>query len=94
MYELAGDVSFTRDELAAEVSRQTGKTIGYHDLPESEYEKILASFMPPSLAHVIADGEAKAANGELDDDSHTLSRLLGHKTAGLSEIVAETLKAL
>ncbi|GAA3767023.1 SDR family oxidoreductase [Terriglobus aquaticus] len=93
-YELASDVAFTREELAAEVSKQTGKTIGYHDLPESDYEKILASVLPPSLAHIIADAEAKAANGELDDNSHTLSHLIGHKTATLAEIVAETLKAL
>ena len=94
VYELASDVAFTREELAAEVSKQTGKTIGYHDLPEAEYENILASFLPPSLAHIIADAEAKAANGELDDNSHALSQLIGHKTATLAEVVAETLKAL
>ncbi len=94
VYELAGDAAFTREELAAEVSKQTNKTVGYHDLPQAEYEKILASFLPPSLAHIIADAEAKGANGELDDNSHALSRLIGHKTATLAEVVAETLKAL
>ena len=93
VYELAGDVAFTREELAREVSKQTGKTIGYNDLPEAEYEKTLASFLPSSLAHILADAEAKAANGELDDHSHTLSQLVGHKTATLAEVVAETLKA-
>ena len=94
MYELASDVAFTREELAAEVSKQTGETIGYHDLPEAEYEKLLGSFLPPSLARIIADSEAKAAHGELDDNSHALSQLIGHKTATLADVVAKTLKAL
>jgi NAD(P)H dehydrogenase (quinone) len=92
VYELAGDAPFTRAELAAEVSRQSGKTIGYHDLPEPEYEKILATFLPPALARIIADSEAKAAKGELDDESHTLSLLIGHKMQSLAEVVADALK--
>lgn len=91
-YELAGDTAFTRAELAQEVSRQTGKTVGYHDLPEAEYEKILASFLPPDLAKILADAEAKAANGALDDHSHTLSRLIGRATTPLAESVAAALK--
>jgi len=92
VYELAGDAPFTRAELAAEVSRQSGKTIGYHDLPEHEYEKILATFLPAALARITADSEAKAAKGELDDESHTLSRLIGHTTQPLAEVVADALK--
>ena len=94
IYELAGDTSFTREDLAAEVSRQTGKTIGYHDLPEAEYEKILSGFLPPELAHILADSETNAAAGELDDQTHTLSRLIGRKTTPLAETVAEALKAI
>jgi NAD(P)H dehydrogenase (quinone) len=93
IYELGGDAPFTRAELAAEVSKQTGKTIGYHDLPEAEYEKILANFLPPEVAHIIADGDAKAADGALDDETHTLSRLIGRKTTALAEAVAAALKA-
>jgi NAD(P)H dehydrogenase (quinone) len=93
VYELGGDAPFTRAELAAEVSKQSGKTIGYHDLPEAEYAKILATFLPPALAAILADAEAKAAQGELDDDSHTLSRLIGRKTSSLAEVVTDGLKA-
>ncbi len=93
VYELAGDTPFTRAEFAAEVSRQTGRTVAYHDLPEAEYEKILASFLPPELARILADAEAKAADGALDDQSHTLSRLIGRKTTSLADAVAEALKA-
>lgn len=92
VYELAGDAPYTRAELAAEVSKQTGKTVAYHDLPEAEYEKILTGILPPEIAHLLADAEAKAANGELDDQSHTLSRLIGRQTTPLSDAVATALK--
>jgi NAD(P)H dehydrogenase (quinone) len=91
VYELGGDIPYTRSELAAEVSRQTGKQIGYHNLPEAEYEKILANFLPAELAHILADAEAKAADGALDDNSRTLSRLIGRKTTTLAEAVAAAL---
>lgn len=41
------------------MSKQTGKTVAYHDFPQAEYEKILASFLPPELAEILADAEAK-----------------------------------
>jgi len=94
IYELAGDTSFTRAELAAEVSKQSGKTIGYHDLPAQEYEKILATFLPHGLAPILADAEAHAADGALDDTSHTLSKLIGHPTEPLATTVANALKSL
>lgn len=93
VYELAGDTSYTRAELAAEIGKQTGKSIGYHDLPEAEYEKILAGFLPPVLARMLADAEAKAAFGALDNKSQTLSRLIGRRTTSLADAVATALKA-
>ncbi len=83
--ELGGDQPYTRAELAAEVSRQTGKVIRYHNLSEAEYKTILSKFLPTVLADAIADAEAHAAQGALDDNSHTLSRLLGRQTTSLGE---------
>ena len=54
-YELAGDTSWTLSDLAAEISRQSGKKIPYRDMPEQEYAKALAGFgLPESLAGAIA----------------------------------------
>jgi NAD(P)H dehydrogenase (quinone) len=92
-YELAGDTSYTRAELAAEVSKVSGKPVVYQDLPEAEYAKILSRFLPPSLAHILADADAKAANGELDDTSHTLSKLIGRPTTSLTDAVRAALQA-
>jgi NAD(P)H dehydrogenase (quinone) len=90
--ELGGDVPYSRAELAAEVSRQTGKVIGYRNLSQSEYEKVLITFLPAMFAEVIADSEAHAAQGALDDHSHTLRRLIERPTTTLAEAVAAALK--
>ena len=90
--ELGGDHPYTRAELAAEVSRQTGQVIGYHNLSKAEYKKILSKFLPTVFADAIADAEAHAAQGALDDNSHTLSRLLGRPTASLAEAVESALR--
>ena len=90
--ELGGDHPYTRAELAAEVSRQTGKVIGYHNLSEAEYKKALSNFLPAMVADVVADAEAHAAHGALDDNSHTLSRLLGRPTTSLADAVESALR--
>ena len=90
--ELGGDHPYTRAELAAEVSKQAGKVIGYHDLSQSDYQEILSTFLPGMLAEVIADAEAHAPQGALDDDSHTLSRVIERPTTSLEEAVADALR--
>jgi uncharacterized protein YbjT (DUF2867 family) len=64
--ELGGDQPYTRTELAAEVSRQTGKVIGYNNFAEAEYKKVLGNFLPAVLADAVADAEAHAAQGALE----------------------------
>lgn len=90
VYELAGDTGFTMADLAAEVSRQTGKTIGYTNLPEATYAETLTGFgLPEGFAAVLADCDVQTAKGALFDDSHTLSKLIGRPTTPM----AETIKA-
>jgi NAD(P)H dehydrogenase (quinone) len=92
-YELAGDEAWTLEDLAAEVSRQTGRTITYRNLPEDEYANALQGFgLPTGLAKSIAGWDAAAAQGALFDDSHQLSRLIGRPTTPLSVAVADALR--
>jgi len=89
-YELAGDVPHSMADFAAEVSRQTGKTIPYNNLPQDVYAGILQSFgLPEGFALVLADSDIKAASGGLLDESHTLSQLIGRPTTP----IAATIKA-
>jgi len=91
-YELAGDEAYTLTELAAEISRQTGKTVPYNNLTEAEYAGILKSFgLPDGLAEMLADSDTGASKGGLFDDSRALSKLIGRPTTPLAIVLAEAL---
>lgn len=91
-YELAGDTAYTLAELAAEVSKQTGRDIPYRNLPEPDYAAALkAAGLPEHLAAEIASYDTSAAQGALFDDGHQLSRLIGRPTTTLADSVAQAL---
>ena len=93
IYELAGDDSYTLHDLAAEVSKQSGKKIPYKNLTEGEYIDALKSFnVPGPLAEAIASWDVSASNDDLYDDSHQLSLIIGRSTTPLSESVRDALK--
>ena len=93
-YELAGDQAYTLAELAAEVSRQTGREIAYHDLPEADYKAaLLGAGLPPGLAALLADSDAGAAKGALFDDGGDLGRLIGRPATPWTESVRQALQA-
>ncbi|KAA1057103.1 SDR family oxidoreductase [Azospirillum argentinense] len=91
-YELAGDEAVTLADLAAEISRQSGKNIPYRNLPEADYAAILAGFgLPEDFAKGIASWDADASKGALFDDGRQLSALIGRPTTPLSAAVAAAL---
>jgi len=74
VYELAGDQAWTLSELAAELSRQSGKNVVYQNLSEADFAAALKSVgLPAGLADMLADSDVGASKGGLFDDSHTLS---------------------
>ncbi|MCI2811105.1 SDR family oxidoreductase [Eoetvoesiella caeni] len=93
-YELAGDSAYTLAELAAEISRQTGKDIPYKDLPVADYTAALvAAGVPAPWPEALPLLDAEAAKGALFDDSRVLSKLIGRPTTSLKDSVAAALKA-
>lgn len=93
-YELAGDLAYTLSDLAAEISRQSGREIPYKNLPEAEYARLLAGFgLPEGLANGLAAWDIDASKGALFDDGRQLSRLIGRPTTPLAEAVAAVLKS-
>lgn len=88
IYELAGDEAYTLSEFAAEISRQSGKDIPYHNLSEADFTAALVNIgLPEGFAQVLADSDAKAAKGALFSDNKTLSQLIGHPTTPLATVV-------
>jgi NAD(P)H dehydrogenase (quinone) len=94
-YELAGDHAYTLSDFAAEISRQTGTTIPYKNLPVHEYATALVGFgLPEATAKAVASWDAYAADGALFDNGRQLSALIGRPTTPLSTTVAEALAAV
>jgi len=88
VYELAGDNAWTLNELAAELSKQSGKSVKYQNLSEADFSAALKSVgLPAGLAEMLADSDTGASKGGLFDDSHTLSALIGRPTTPLAESV-------
>jgi NAD(P)H dehydrogenase (quinone) len=89
VYELAGDEAFTLTQLAAAVSRRTGKSVGYRNMSEADYRAALLGMgLPGAIATMLAETSAGTAKGALEDHGHALSRLIGHQTTSLADAVA------
>ncbi|WP_336667113.1 SDR family oxidoreductase [Enterobacter mori] len=88
VYELAGDSAWTLSELAAELSKQSGKPVAYQNLSEADFAAALKGIgLPAGLADMLADSDTGASKGGLFDDSRTLSKLIGRPTTTLAESV-------
>jgi NAD(P)H dehydrogenase (quinone) len=94
IYELAGDEAYTLTDLAAELSSQTGKNIPYKNLPETEYAAILKSFgVPEGFAGAIAGWDVSVSGGDMFENNHQLSKLIGKPTTSLSRSIKNALSA-
>jgi len=93
IYELAGDSAYTLTELAAEVSRQSGKPVEYRNIPEADYKAALIGFgLPEVVAALLSNSDTAASKGALFDQGRQLSTLIGHPTTAWSASVAAALK--
>lgn len=94
VYELCGDTAWSFDEYAAELSRQTGRTIVYNNVPAETLHGILSSAgVPEAMVGVLVDVDSAIERGLLVGTSGDLSRLAGRPTTPLAESIAEALKA-
>lgn len=90
--ELAGDTSYTLAEFAAELSKRSGRTIPYVDLPEAEYrDSLLAAGIPGPYAELLANSDACASRGALFDEGRELSRLIERPTTPLTSVVVKAM---
>lgn len=86
VYELAGDVSWNFDELAAAAAEVLGRDVVYRRLTADEQVAALeAAGLDAGLAGFIAAMDAGTASGQLDAHDRTLSRLIGRPTTPLIE---------
>lgn len=93
-YELVGDNAYTLAEMAAEISKQTGKAIPYVDLAEADYATALEKAGLGDFAPIIARWDTDAKNGALYDEDKTLSRLINRPTTPMADTVKAQLQLL
>lgn len=92
VYELAGDRGWTLTELAALLSKASGKNVVYQNLSEADFAAALkGAGLPDWLATMLADSDAGTAKGGLFDDSKTLSKLIGRPTTSIEKSVNDLL---
>jgi NAD(P)H dehydrogenase (quinone) len=93
IYELSGDVAWTHEDLAREISAVTGKTVTYQDLsPQAHKDALIASGLPEAIADRMVAGDASTAQGFLAEASGQLRQLIGRPTVPLRDTIAEILK--
>lgn len=91
-YELAGSTSWTLADLAAEISKQTGKEIPYVDISAADYASALVQAgLDEGFAGLIAQWDVDVSNGALFSEDKILEKLLGRPTAGLDVAVKQAL---
>ncbi|MCO5969758.1 SDR family oxidoreductase [Actinoallomurus soli] len=92
IYELAGDVAWSLGDLAAEISRASGKEIVYRNLPAEEHRAaLIAAGVPEAFADVLVDVDRGIATGALADTPGDLKALIGRPTTPIADTVAAAL---
>ncbi|MBI6335963.1 SDR family oxidoreductase [Proteus mirabilis] len=88
VYELAGDEAWTLEQLAKELTKQSGNQVIYNNLSQADFVAALKTAgLPDKLSNMLADSDIGASKGGLFDDSHTLSKLIGRRTTTLAESI-------
>ncbi|HBV2043795.1 SDR family oxidoreductase [Proteus mirabilis] len=88
VYELSGDEAWTLEQLAKELTKQSGKQVIYNNLSQADFVAALKTAgLPDKLSNMLADSDIGASKGGLFDDSHTLSKLIGRRTTTLAESI-------
>ncbi len=95
VYELAGDEAYSLGEFAATLSELADQPVAYQNIPESAYAQALQNFgLPAPFAEILAQSETAASQGDLFDDSKTLSQLIGRPTTSLREVIQAALETV
>jgi NAD(P)H dehydrogenase (quinone) len=94
-YELSGDTAWSLAEYAAELSRQTGRTITYNEVPAETHLSILTGAgVPEPFARILVDVDAAIARGRLARTTGDLARLAGRPTTPLADTISAALTDL
>lgn len=92
VYELAGDTSYTLDDVAKWVTEISKKDVTYNDLSEEEYKALLIQVgLPEGFATILANSDDGVSKDALYSDSKDLHKLIGRATTNMQETIKEFL---
>lgn len=88
VYELTGDTAWSFPELAAEISRASGRQISYRNVSPAEHLKlVLAAGVPRPLAEVFIENYIAIAAGEFAATTTDLRDLIGRPATTIAESI-------
>ena len=91
-YELSGSTSYTLADLAAEISKQTGKNIPYVDIPTTDYANELVKMgCQKKLQHSLLNVKYMLQTVHYSQKTKPLRNCLAVQTAGLDVAVKQAL---
>ncbi|GAB3007258.1 SDR family oxidoreductase [Amycolatopsis acidiphila] len=95
VYELSGDVAWTRAELGATLSDVSGKPVTYRDLtPEEHQAALVEAGLPEATAQFVVALDGNTRDGLLAETSGELRQLIGRPTTPIAAYVADVVKSL
>ncbi|KAA8734782.1 SDR family oxidoreductase [Acinetobacter qingfengensis] len=91
-YELAGDQSYTLDDVAKWASEVSGKLVKYEDLSEQEFKNtLIKAGLPEALATMLADSDESVSQNGLFSESKDLQHLINRPTTPMHKTVQQFL---
>ncbi|MFC4564830.1 SDR family oxidoreductase [Nocardiopsis mangrovi] len=92
VYELSGDEAWSFAELAAEISRQTGKEVRYTSVTPEEHARILDDAgLPAPAVQTVVGIDGAIARGLLARRNGDLAELIGRPTTPIATSIAAAL---
>ena len=90
VYNITGSQSYSYEEIAKELSNQSGKMINYVNADEQEFVQNLQEIGFPEFAIYLHAGTIKdIKNNQYEIEEKTLETLLGRPTATVQEFIKE-----
>ncbi|GIF53966.1 NAD(P)H-binding protein [Asanoa iriomotensis] len=94
-YELSGDTAWTFGEFAAELSRQSGKSVTHATVSPAELKEILVGAgVPDVFADILVEVDDAIDKGALAGTPGDLSTLIGRPTTPIADTIAADLAKL
>ncbi|GAB3876359.1 SDR family oxidoreductase [Kibdelosporangium lantanae] len=80
-YELSGDTAWTFEEFAAELAKQSGRTVVHQSVSPAQHKATLVGVgLPEGFAEVLVDVDEAINRGLLAGTSGDLTKLIGRPT--------------